>query len=133
MAHGNLPSLFVTVVSNDRQKTVLRRNGRQGGMVDRKGKLNGGSGSACNLCGDRRPDSILDNPPYEVAEPRCPACRLGLVHSNCGDSSTTVVCRSLGYPRFSYRPTAIVLEAVVVAAEGLLIAWMAGLHFAAPL
>jgi len=32
-------------------------------------------------------------------------------------------------PRFSYWPTAIVLEAVVVAAEGLLIAWMAGLAF----
>ncbi|MGP0087867.1 MAG: hypothetical protein ACLP0B_30250 [Steroidobacteraceae bacterium] len=31
------------------------------------------------------------------------------------------------FPRFPYWPTAIVLEAVVVAAEGLPIAWMAGL------
>ncbi len=33
------------------------------------------------------------------------------------------------YPRFSYWPTAIVLEALVIAAEGLLIAWMAELKF----
>ncbi len=33
------------------------------------------------------------------------------------------------YPRFAYWPTAIVLEALVIAAEGLLIAWIAELAF----
>lgn len=33
------------------------------------------------------------------------------------------------YPHFSYWPTTIVIEALVIAAEGLLIAWMAQLAF----
>jgi len=33
------------------------------------------------------------------------------------------------YPRFSYWPTVVVLEALVIVAEGLLIAWMAKLTF----
>jgi hypothetical protein len=33
------------------------------------------------------------------------------------------------YPRFPYWPSIIVLEALVIAAEGLLIAWMSGLAF----
>jgi len=33
------------------------------------------------------------------------------------------------YPRFPYWPSVVVLEALVIAAEGMLIAWMAGLEW----
>lgn len=60
-------------------------------------------------------------------------CR-GALHAGLASAVATAVTHpqlwSLAlwaYPRFPYWPTVIVLEALVIAAEGLLIAWMAEL------
>ena len=75
---------------------ACHRRQRCGETVDGKLGINGGSRSARPLCGDRRADSILDCPSCEVAESRCPACRPSFGRCNGGDSSATVVRRTLG-------------------------------------
>lgn len=66
-----------------------------------KVKINGGSRSACHLCGDRRVDCILDCPSCEVAELRCPACRPSFGRCNGGDLPAALVRCTLGLSALS--------------------------------